>query len=204
MLCCVQIQATLGLGSSSAERCILQCHVGHKSPIFLCSLLPDKNETCPLSLEFQSDDLVAFSVIGPRSIHLSGYFVANEGDGVLDDYDSYPFDLLSWNWFKWKFYYFAVFIAILFFDLPWFIFPLLLCEVILLGRILLTQTQTNHLSLILKTDMRMRMISLMIVILTCTTLHMFQIVEVGWHFGRLLTSKLHFSSSCYLSGLHPV
>ncbi|KAK9983149.1 hypothetical protein SO802_032674 [Lithocarpus litseifolius] len=80
-------QATLGLGSSSAERCILQCHVGHKSPIFLCSLLPDKNETCPLSLEFQSDDLVAFSVIGPRSIHLSGYFVANEGDGVLDDYD---------------------------------------------------------------------------------------------------------------------
>ena len=97
MLCCVQIQATLGLGSSAAERCILQCHVGHKSPIFLCSLLPDKNETCPLSLEFQSDDIVAFSVIGPRSIHLSGYFVANEGDGVLDDYDSYPFDLLSWN-----------------------------------------------------------------------------------------------------------
>ncbi|XP_030948462.1 peptidyl-prolyl cis-trans isomerase FKBP53-like isoform X1 [Quercus lobata] len=84
-------QATLGLGSSSAERCILQCHVGHKSPIFLCSLLPDKNETCPLSLEFQSDDLVAFSVIGPRSIHLSGYFVANEGDGVLDDYDSDSF-----------------------------------------------------------------------------------------------------------------
>ena len=71
---------------------MLQCHVGHKSPIFLCSLLPNKNETCPLNLEFESDDLVAFSVIGPQSVHLSGYFEADEGDFIQDDYESYPFD----------------------------------------------------------------------------------------------------------------
>lgn len=84
-------QATLGLGSSK-ERSTVQCSVGHKKPIFLCALLPNKNESCPLDLEFDEDDLVAFSVIGPRSIHLSGYFVAYEGESVRDDYESYPFD----------------------------------------------------------------------------------------------------------------
>ncbi|XP_059452794.1 peptidyl-prolyl cis-trans isomerase FKBP53 [Corylus avellana] len=79
-------QATLGLGSST-ERCILQCFVGHKNPIFLCSLLPDKNECCPLNLEFENDDLLAFSVIGPRSIHVSGYFVADDGGLIQDDYE---------------------------------------------------------------------------------------------------------------------
>ena len=86
-------QATLGLGSST-ERSIVQCSIGHKSPIFLCSLIPDKNESCPLNLEFDDDDLVAFSVIGSRSVYLSGYFEAIEGDGIRDDYESYPFDLV--------------------------------------------------------------------------------------------------------------
>uniref|UniRef100_A0A2P2JZF4 peptidylprolyl isomerase n=1 Tax=Rhizophora mucronata TaxID=61149 RepID=A0A2P2JZF4_RHIMU len=86
-------QATLGLGSSR-ERCILQCSVGHKSQIFLCSLLPDRIESCSLNLEFK-DELVAFSVIGTRSIHLSGYFVSDEeGDYLRDEYESYPFDQL--------------------------------------------------------------------------------------------------------------
>ncbi|CAI0547204.1 unnamed protein product [Linum tenue] len=79
-------QATLGLGKST-DRSILQCSVGHKSPIFLCSLLPEKTESCPLKLEFK-DELVAFSVVGKRSIHLSGYFVADEGDYRLDEYES--------------------------------------------------------------------------------------------------------------------
>ncbi|XP_065870940.1 peptidyl-prolyl cis-trans isomerase FKBP53-like [Euphorbia lathyris] len=79
-------QATLGLGSSS-ERCILQCSVGHKNPIYLCSLLPDRTESCSLNLEFK-DELVAFSVIGLRSIHLSGYFVSDEGDDLPDEYES--------------------------------------------------------------------------------------------------------------------
>ncbi|XP_024019939.1 peptidyl-prolyl cis-trans isomerase FKBP53 [Morus notabilis] len=87
-------QATLGLGSST-ERSIVQCSIGHKSPIFLCSLLPNKDESCPLNLEFDDDDLVAFSVIGPRSVYLSGYFEAIEGDGIRDDYesDSYEEDI---------------------------------------------------------------------------------------------------------------
>ncbi|KAG6747417.1 hypothetical protein POTOM_049821 [Populus tomentosa] len=81
----VTIQATLGLGSSE-ERCILQCAVAHKSPIFLCSLLPGKAESCSLNLEF-SDELVAFSVIGPRSIHLCGYFDSEKGDHLRDEYE---------------------------------------------------------------------------------------------------------------------
>ncbi|KAJ8752979.1 hypothetical protein K2173_008714 [Erythroxylum novogranatense] len=78
-------QATLGLGSTK-ERTVLQCSVGHKIPIFLCSLLPDKIESCSLNLEFK-DELVAFSVIGSRSVHLSGYFVSDEGDHLRDEYD---------------------------------------------------------------------------------------------------------------------
>ncbi|CAN1267235.1 Peptidyl-prolyl cis-trans isomerase FKBP53, partial [Linum perenne] len=77
-------QATLGLGSSK-ERSILQCSREHDSPIFLCSLLPGKTESCSLLLEFK-DELVAFSVVGKRSIHLSGYFVAEEGDYLDDEY----------------------------------------------------------------------------------------------------------------------
>ncbi|XP_020230014.1 peptidyl-prolyl cis-trans isomerase FKBP53 [Cajanus cajan] len=79
-------QATLGAGSSS-EKTILQCSSGHKSPVFLCSLIPDKIESCPLNLEFDADDLVAFSVIGPRSVHLSGFFAATDGDALRDDYE---------------------------------------------------------------------------------------------------------------------
>ncbi|GAV89419.1 FKBP_C domain-containing protein [Cephalotus follicularis] len=83
-------QATLGLGSS-AEKSILQCSVGHKSPIFLCTLLPNKIESCSLNLEFAEEDLVAFSVVGSRSIHLSGYFVADDGDYLRDEYESDSF-----------------------------------------------------------------------------------------------------------------
>ncbi|OMO85875.1 hypothetical protein CCACVL1_09947 [Corchorus capsularis] len=84
-------QATIGLGSST-ERVVLQCTVGHKSPIILCSLLPNQNETCGLDLKFdEEDDVVAFSVIGSRSIHLSGYFVPYDGDDLRDEYDSDSF-----------------------------------------------------------------------------------------------------------------
>ncbi|CAK8539271.1 unnamed protein product [Lathyrus sativus] len=79
-------QATIGNGSST-EKCILQCSSGHKSAVFLCTLLPNKIESCPLNLEFDDEDLVAFSVIGSRSIHLSGYFVADDGDDLRDDYE---------------------------------------------------------------------------------------------------------------------
>lgn len=87
-------QATLGLGSST-EKSILQCASGHRSPVFLCSLLPNKIESCSLNLEFDEEDLVAFSVIGTRSIHLSGYFAPDNGEKLRDDYeyDSYGEDV---------------------------------------------------------------------------------------------------------------
>ncbi|KAI5670192.1 hypothetical protein M9H77_10556 [Catharanthus roseus] len=79
-------QATLGTGSS-AKKSILQCSVGDKQPIYLCSLLPEKVENCPLNLEFDEDEEVTFSVIGPHTIHLSGFFFGeNEDGGESDDF----------------------------------------------------------------------------------------------------------------------
>lgn len=89
---CMMNQATLGLGDSKG-RSIVQCSVGDKSPIFLCSLLPKKNESCPLNLEFEEDEeAVTFSVIGKQSVHLSGYFETYdevEGEPVGEGFESY-------------------------------------------------------------------------------------------------------------------
>ncbi|XP_009372915.1 peptidyl-prolyl cis-trans isomerase FKBP53 [Pyrus x bretschneideri] len=83
-------QATLGLGESK-ERCIVQCSIGSYISVFVCSLLPNKNESVPLDLEFEPvDGLVTFSVIGTRSIHLSGYQV-DESEDEGDDYRSDSF-----------------------------------------------------------------------------------------------------------------
>ena len=49
------IQATLGSGKSS-KKTIVQCNVGDKKPIYLCSLLPEKLENCALNLEFEEDE----------------------------------------------------------------------------------------------------------------------------------------------------
>lgn len=70
----------------------MQCNVGNKSPILICSLIPDSSETCHLELEFEEEDEVVFSVIGQRSVHLSGYYTVsgriNDGD------DEYPSNML--------------------------------------------------------------------------------------------------------------
>lgn len=86
------VQATLGLGSSG-EKSILQCFGEHRGPIFLCTLLPDKIESCFLDLEFDEDDSVTFSVVGKRSIHLSGYFLGDDTDAGEDGYGLYPLDV---------------------------------------------------------------------------------------------------------------
>ncbi|KAG7581663.1 FKBP-type peptidyl-prolyl cis-trans isomerase domain [Arabidopsis suecica] len=67
-------QATLGHGTATIKS-ILQCNVGNKSPLLLCVLSPDKVDSCQLNLEFEETDEVIFSVIGPRSVHLTGYFL---------------------------------------------------------------------------------------------------------------------------------
>lgn len=53
-------------------------------------LSPDKTDSCSLDLEFDEDDSVTFSVIGTRSIHLSGYFLTDDCESDGDDYEMYP------------------------------------------------------------------------------------------------------------------
>ncbi|KAJ4957863.1 hypothetical protein NE237_024974 [Protea cynaroides] len=90
-------QATLSCGgTASTKRSVVQCNVGKSRPVLLCSLLPDKHETCPLDLEFHDDEEVIFSVLGPHSIYLTGYYLnlsrhhLNRSD---DDSDSYGEDI---------------------------------------------------------------------------------------------------------------
>lgn len=85
--CLICLQATLGSGAST-KKSILQCEVGDRKPIYLCTLLPDRLETCPLNLEFEEDDKVTFSIIGPQSVHLSGFFYE-------DGYGWYPFSVVA-------------------------------------------------------------------------------------------------------------
>ncbi|CAN7076886.1 unnamed protein product [Brassica oleracea var. botrytis] len=79
--------------SGTTSRSILQCNAGNKSPLFLCVLSPEKVDTCQLNIEFQEAEDVIFSVIGPRSVHLTGYFLARNGTGglSLNDEDSESF-----------------------------------------------------------------------------------------------------------------
>lgn len=68
---------------------MVQCNVGKKSPILLCSLVPDKAETCHLELEFEEDNEVVFSVLGQRSVYLCGFYLGpcrGHGDGGDETY----------------------------------------------------------------------------------------------------------------------
>ncbi|XP_021673306.2 uncharacterized protein LOC110659633 isoform X3 [Hevea brasiliensis] len=67
-------QATLGIGTGT-KKSVVQCNVGKRSPVFLCSLFPEQSESCQLNLEFEEADEVVFSVIGPISVHLTGYYL---------------------------------------------------------------------------------------------------------------------------------
>lgn len=65
--------------------------MGDKSPIYLCLLLIERLETCALNREFEEDDEVTFSVIGPHCMHLSGFFYReNDQDKLGDDSRWYP------------------------------------------------------------------------------------------------------------------
>lgn len=88
--------ATLGFGSAT-KKSVLQCNVGNKSPVYLCSLFPEKTECLQLNLEYEEADEVIFSVIGPRSIHLSGYFLGScRHNNVNDDNtESYGEDIAN-------------------------------------------------------------------------------------------------------------
>uniref|UniRef100_A0A0E0LZF1 peptidylprolyl isomerase n=1 Tax=Oryza punctata TaxID=4537 RepID=A0A0E0LZF1_ORYPU len=80
-------QATLG-SCDSAARTIVQCNVGSKTPIILCSLNPKLAEMCHLEVELEEDDEVVFSVLGQSSIHLSGYYIRSSGRSSAGDDES--------------------------------------------------------------------------------------------------------------------
>nr|CAB3484640.1 unnamed protein product [Digitaria exilis] len=85
-------QATLGdeVGKgekgASRKKCVLQCSVESKDPVYLCALVPEQSETCHLELEFDEEE-VTFSVIGQRSVHLVGYYIADAYDENMSDSD---------------------------------------------------------------------------------------------------------------------
>ncbi|WVY94421.1 hypothetical protein V8G54_033509 [Vigna mungo] len=85
--------ATLGLGTATAKS-TLQCNVGNRSPVYLCSLYPGNAESLQLNLELEEVDQVLFSVVGPRSIHLCGYYLATARNAnLIDDSESYGEDI---------------------------------------------------------------------------------------------------------------
>ncbi|XP_020240129.1 peptidyl-prolyl cis-trans isomerase FKBP43 [Cajanus cajan] len=85
--------ATLGWGTATAKS-TLQCNVGNRRPVYLCSLYPGNTESLQLNLELEEVDQVVFSVIGPRSIHLCGYYLATaRNTNLIDDSESYGEDI---------------------------------------------------------------------------------------------------------------
>ena len=70
---------------------MLQCVVGNKAPVIICSLNPRLAEMCHLEIELEEDGEVLFSVLGPSSVHLSGYYLRPGSSSGAGDDESYPF-----------------------------------------------------------------------------------------------------------------
>lgn len=87
----------MGIGTA-VKKSLVQCNIGNKSPVFICALLPEKTESCHLDLEFEEADDVVFSVIGPRSVYLTGYYVGNYRHAALHS-DTYPPPVLFYDVF---------------------------------------------------------------------------------------------------------
>ncbi|KAM0964167.1 hypothetical protein ACFX15_022545 [Malus domestica] len=79
--------ATLGNGTAT-KKSTLQCNVGNKSPVYLCSLFPEKAESLQINVEFEECEEVIFSVLGPRSVHLSGHYLPRHQHHNFDDDNS--------------------------------------------------------------------------------------------------------------------
>ena len=70
---------------------MLQCVVGNKTPVIICSLNPRLAEMCHLEIELEEVGEVRFSVLGPSSVHLSGYYLRPSSRSFAGDDESYPF-----------------------------------------------------------------------------------------------------------------
>ncbi|XP_073118699.1 uncharacterized protein [Henckelia pumila] len=85
--------ATLGIRDAT-KKSLVQCNVGNRSPVFLCTLLPNIIESCHLYLKFEEAYDVVFCVIDPRSFYLTGYFVQRNPQSNTHS-DMYPFQPFS-------------------------------------------------------------------------------------------------------------
>lgn len=93
----------MGEGSLSTKS-VLRCNIGDSAPVLLCSLLPEKSETVPLNLHFGEEEDVVLSVLGPRSIHLSGYHIGSSNG--RDGNKSYPhYVCIMQKFFPYLFFY---------------------------------------------------------------------------------------------------
>ncbi|KAI3874852.1 hypothetical protein MKW98_019425 [Papaver atlanticum] len=82
-------QATLGTPGVLTKRSVVQCNIGDKSPVLICALLPEMSESLALNLQFDEEDEVTFSVLGPQSVHLTGFYLGSgSGKRERDDDDS--------------------------------------------------------------------------------------------------------------------
>ncbi|KAI3827298.1 hypothetical protein L1987_01371 [Smallanthus sonchifolius] len=59
-----------------------------------CALFPNKTESLQIDLEFDEAEYVIFSVIGPRGVYLTGYYVGHNQHSNMQD-DSYP-SVVEW------------------------------------------------------------------------------------------------------------
>jgi len=100
----------LGIGTAITKS-TLQCNVGNRSPVFLCSLYPGQTESLQLNLELEEDGNVILSVLGPRSIHLCGYYLARGRYGNTMD-ESYPYIFYELYFFHAPFFVIMVYLLV--------------------------------------------------------------------------------------------
>ncbi|OVA13473.1 hypothetical protein BVC80_499g11 [Macleaya cordata] len=63
---------------SSTERIYVLTTIGSRLPMILCSLSSFEKITCHLDIQFEEFENVVFSVQGPGTVHLVGYFIRFE------------------------------------------------------------------------------------------------------------------------------
>ncbi|KAI4313067.1 hypothetical protein MLD38_037843 [Melastoma candidum] len=77
----------VSLDDGSDDRTVtVRVTLGEKVPIIIARLLPRHSESLHLDLRYNLSQEVTFSILGPRKVHLAGYF-----DGLPDSADSESF-----------------------------------------------------------------------------------------------------------------
>ncbi|KAL9178223.1 hypothetical protein ABFS82_01G111800 [Erythranthe guttata] len=61
--------------NNNSTRSYVECKVERNGAVTICSLVPNKLESCPLNLMFSKNEVVEFSVIGPSAVNLIGHYL---------------------------------------------------------------------------------------------------------------------------------